>query len=77
MLDSETSRDGQFGTDVAGHAGRGHGSLVKKEAGLMEFRFQPDLFERGHVSAQAGPISIWIRGLAAVNRVRFATRRDQ
>jgi hypothetical protein len=38
-----------------------------KEVGLVEFRFQPDLFERGHVSAQAGAISIWIRRLAATN----------
>jgi len=33
----------------------------------MEFRFQPDLFERVAFSVQAGPISIWIRCLAATN----------
>jgi hypothetical protein len=33
----------------------------------MEFCFQPNLFERGHISVQAGPISIWIGCLAATN----------
>ena len=27
----------------------------------MEFRFRPDLFERGRVSIRSGSISIWIR----------------
>ena len=31
----------------------------------MEFRFQPDLFQRGDTSIQAAPISIRIRCLAA------------
>ena len=34
----------------------------------MEFRFQPDLFQRGDTSVQAGPISIQIRCPAATNR---------
>jgi hypothetical protein len=46
---------------------RRRGRKAIKEVGLVEFRFQPDLFERGHVSAQAGAISIWIRRLAATN----------
>ena len=33
----------------------------------MEFRFQPDLFQRGDTSVQAGPISIQIRCPAATN----------
>jgi len=33
----------------------------------MEFRFQPDLFQRGDTSIQAGPISIRIRCPAATN----------
>jgi hypothetical protein len=63
---------------VADHDGRGHRLLVEKEVGLMEFRFQPDLFERGHVNAPAGPISIWISLFGSSQLLgRFATRTDQ
>jgi hypothetical protein len=30
-----------------------------KEVGLVELRFQSDLFKPSHVSAQAGSISVW------------------
>src|ERR1700722_7675173 len=39
---------------------RFQGSAVE-EVGLMEFRFQPNLFEGGHVSWKSGPISIQTR----------------
>jgi hypothetical protein len=63
--------------DVTGHARRGMVSSVEKEVGLMEWRFQPDLFERGHVGAEAGPISIRISLLGNEMLGRFATRTDQ
>jgi hypothetical protein len=48
-----------------------------KEIGLVEFGFQPDDFERSHVSALAGPISVWFRAWQQRIARRFVTRTDQ
>jgi len=40
---------------------------ARKQVGLMEFRFQPNLVDRGRVSAQSGSISIRTRRIAAAN----------
>ena len=40
---------------------------ARKQVGLMEFRFQPNLVDRGRVSAQSGSISIRTRRMAAAN----------
>jgi hypothetical protein len=51
---------------------------ARKQIGLMEFRFQPYLVDRGRVSAQSGSRSIRTRCMAAANcQARSTTRPRQ
>jgi hypothetical protein len=48
-----------------------------QKVGLVAFRRQPDLLERGHVSTPSGPISIWILLLSFNERLGRSTATDQ